>query len=775
MSGSIPSSQRPKKKTQGIILTEGKEASDYQDHLLDFDNFKKKKEIKFRKTYFDIVKEKTIHYHKSLHSAMNSKKKDDEESFCTMCEFINDKNGKSSDEAEIQKEFFHEIDVYIKLKPHTGICKFYGYYLIPQKTILAEHFPNGSLLDIYSSKSLKKRLTNLLKAKVIFGTACAMMHLHANKIFHGNLQPSQIYFDSNWEPQITGYASFYPDHLNADYTDYEDEDGFKESFLYTPPEIVNHNFDSKSMKKADVFSFAVVIYTIITNGEKNLIELLDDEDFYEKYLSGDLRPEFPDDVNPLLKGIITKSWDPDPAKRPLFSQIIKALQNEKNIFPDLEIEKYQMYQDQIFENIDIPREDIKLLTSPKIPPKKPAASDTKATAAKGPVKKLTKKTSSDVILHEKPIEDLTSDELEGNEDFAKILEKAQDGQTDAMVSAGYALHKGNICAKNDALAVQFYKKAAENKSQIGMYNYAMLMSAGCGTEKNEKAAMELMKKATGIEDIDNPDEEHEKWYSKAIVTYAQMLQSHKEDDEAEKYYKAAMNLHKDNDGDSFYLYGKFLEAKGDINGALKQYLRADKKGNKLAANDYAVTLLTRKEGDDVKKAIEQLKRASKHSQPVAATNYGKILYYGQYGQVPNKKKAVELFRSAAKKDFPEACFMYAYAISHDNGLCSKPKDDAKVYFQKAADQGHTIAMVQLAKLLQAEGKDDEAAAYLKKGADLKDPMALFKYGECLEKGTGVKRNKKQAMKYYQESAKLGNKLAQSKLADAADDDTDEDS
>lgn len=47
----------------------------------------------------------------------------------------------------------------------------------------------------------------------------------------------------------------------------------------------------------------------------------------------------------------------------------------------------------------------------------------------------------------------------------------------------------------------------------------------------------MMKEATGIEDIDDDKEDRSRWYSKAIITYAQMLESADDDDEAENISK----------------------------------------------------------------------------------------------------------------------------------------------------------------------------------------------------------------------------------------------
>ena len=502
--------------------------------------------------------------------------------------------------------------------------------------------------------------------------------------------------------------------------------------------------------------------------------MLEDEDFYEKYKSGELRPEFPEDINPLLKGIITKSWDPDPSKRPLFSQIIKALQNNKEIFSDLSVDQYEIYQETLFEDIDIPQEDIKLLKTPKAP-EPPKESEN----IRKPKPKMERKTSSTTIPKPKPIEELTNSELGGTADFGNILKNAQAGKKDAIVSVGYALHKGNGCKKNDNLAFQFYKKAAELESQIGMYNCAMLMSTGYGTEKNEKKAMEMMKEATGIEDINDDEEERDKWYSKAIITYGQMLESKGEDDEAEKYFLAAISLGKDSNGDSYYTYAKFLEKHGKTKKALENYLKAAERGHKMAANDYAITLLSTSDGkppsqENVDEAIKNLKKACQQNQPVASANYGNILYFGKYGVRKNKEKAVELFKQAAEKDHPEGCFMYGYALSHEDSGVDEDLDEAKIYFKKAADQGHAIAMVQLARILQEEDNDEEAVQYLKRGAEIKDPVAMFRYGECLEKGKGVKKDMDKAKKLYQDAASKGNQQAKKKLKSLEDEDDDDD-
>jgi TPR repeat protein len=119
--------------------------------------------------------------------------------------------------------------------------------------------------------------------------------------------------------------------------------------------------------------------------------------------------------------------------------------------------------------------------------------------------------------------------------------------------------------------------------------------------------------------------------------------------------------------------------------------------------------------------------------------------------------ALRLFRPLAEHGDPNAQY-YVGLIKDD--------DEAPAWFRKAAEQGHTKAMVELARVCQLRENDTEAANWLRKAAEQGDPVAQLELGTCYAKGVGVKLDNTEAAILYRRSADQGYAAAQRKLGRA---------
>ncbi|OHS98037.1 hypothetical protein TRFO_35647 [Tritrichomonas foetus] len=654
---------------------------------------------------------------------------------------------------EESKQFLRELELYIKVKSHPGLSKFYGYYIMPKRAIVTEYYENGSLRDLFEKLDRNERVpewTNDLKAKIIFGVACTMMHIHSNKAIHRDLRPSNILFDKNWEPHITDFVY----SKTGVKPNEELISRVGPSYFYHAPEVlITDDGKNHYNKKVDIYSFAILAYCVVTNGERMLKSLVSKEVDFVPVILSNKRPPLPDDLNPLIKGIITKSWDSDPSKRPIFSQIVKALINLDTPFPDIDLTSYISFRDKYFNDATIAPEDKALFQRKKVENGK----------SPKPPNKLKAKSSQQRIVQSN-IEDMICEDFEGDEEFRDALETAQRGSDlspAACVRVGQMLYKGNGCRQDQYSAYLFFKKAAESGFVIGLYNCAMCKIRGIGTPVDKKGAMEMLKLAA----------DPEKRAPMAINAYGEILEQDGQIDQAMYYYKISQKL---GSNQAIYNYGRMAEKKGNIEKALHSYQRAASNGDELAANDYAVLLLSSESKDNISKALTMLKQTASREFGSANYNLGKIYWDGSYGQRRDHEIAVEYFKEAARKHHVNGCFYYAFALSHGDGI-KKDIDEALKYFKEAADNNHTIAMVQMARILQNDKREfEEAAKYLKKASDLGDATAQMRYAECFEKGTGVKKNLDIAIRYYEMSAKQGKKEAENKLKELKNNDDDDD-
>jgi len=87
-------------------------------------------------------------------------------------------------------------------------------------------------------------------------------------------------------------------------------------------------------------------------------------------------------------------------------------------------------------------------------------------------------------------------EAYNKQDFETALrlytELAENGNSDAQTSLGFMYQNAQACEKNDLLAVEYYKKAAEAKQPYALFNLAILYMNGlCGLEHDQFKAHDL--------------------------------------------------------------------------------------------------------------------------------------------------------------------------------------------------------------------------------------------------------------------------------------------
>ena len=88
---------------------------------------------------------------------------------------------------------------------------------------------------------------------------------------------------------------------------------------FMAPEILlqKEKYDSK----VDVYSFGVIVYFILMNGELPPIKMLD--------VSKGIKPTIPESINKFSRELISKCWNFEPSERPTFEEICNDIINNK--------------------------------------------------------------------------------------------------------------------------------------------------------------------------------------------------------------------------------------------------------------------------------------------------------------------------------------------------------------------------------------------------------------------------------------------------------------
>lgn len=166
--------------------------------------------------------------------------------------------------AQGKKEFLNEAKLLSRVQ-HKNVVNLLGYCVRdPEKLLVYEYVSNQSI-DKFLFKSDKRELLDWKRRHdIVTGVAKGLLYLHEQAhctIIHRDIKASNILLDDKWVPKIAdfGMARLFPEDQTHVQTRVAGTNG------YMAPEYLMHGNLSK---KADVFSFGVVVLELIS-GQKN--------------------------------------------------------------------------------------------------------------------------------------------------------------------------------------------------------------------------------------------------------------------------------------------------------------------------------------------------------------------------------------------------------------------------------------------------------------------------------------------------------------------------
>ncbi|XP_027697784.1 death ligand signal enhancer isoform X2 [Vombatus ursinus] len=164
-------------------------------------------------------------------------------------------------------------------------------------------------------------------------------------------------------------------------------------------------------------------------------------------------------------------------------------------------------------------------------------------------------------------------------------------------------------------------------------------------------------------------------------------------------------------------------------------------------------------------AYSYFQKAADQGYSKAQFNVGLCHEHGK-GTQKDISKAVFYYQLAAQKGHQMAQYRYARSLLSEQAPAREAdKQRAVAMLKQAADAGLKEAQAYLGVLFTKEPFQDEqkAVKYLWLAASNGDSQSKYHMGICYEKGLGVQKNLGEAMRYYQQSAALGNEPAQERL------------
>ncbi|MFL5327907.1 MAG: caspase family protein [Gemmataceae bacterium] len=305
-----------------------------------------------------------------------------------------------------------------------------------------------------------------------------------------------------------------------------------------------------------------------------------------------------------------------------------------------------------------------------------------------------------------------------------IREAADLGHPSAQVRYGMLLADGlSGVTKNEEEAVEWYRKAAEQKSSFGMYRLAGMIASGRGTKKDMAEAVMWYERASehGNVDADNL----------LVELYHEGKGVEKNDTKALEYARHAAGR---NSPAGMFNVGLFY------------------------SNGWGVT-------KDDAEAIRWLEKSAQTGFVLAILKLGERHMNGR-GVPKDLTEAARWYQKAANQNSPEGQYQFGYALLYGRGV-RKDETAGFALLKKSADQSFTFAWTELGRCyLFGRGVEKnylEGVSWLRKAADKNEAAAEFHLGDCYENGFGVAKDQAEAIKFYRRGASHGNALAKKAL------------
>ncbi|KAG2449119.1 hypothetical protein HYH02_005867 [Chlamydomonas schloesseri] len=230
------------------------------------------------------------------------------------------RGGHGKYEMDALKSLLQEARILAKVR-HPNVVTCYGGCITDKNVFIVEELMQQNLGElIHSTGEALLPLDTVLR--IAMDVASGLFQLHPT-IVHRDLKPDNVLLDAAGRAKISdfGLARFKLQSYLASTKNFA-----AGTIPFMPPEALGEEIN-KISEKADIYSLAVVIWTMLTGKVQPWQNYHYAAVLYKVSMRGE-RPQLPEDPNrcpPRLAGLITRMWSQDPAARPGAGEVLKQL------------------------------------------------------------------------------------------------------------------------------------------------------------------------------------------------------------------------------------------------------------------------------------------------------------------------------------------------------------------------------------------------------------------------------------------------------------------
>jgi len=227
-----------------------------------------------------------------------------------------------------KKEFEREISALMKLRPQQNLVNFMGVSVTENELcIVMEYCFGGTLFEwLHVKRNVPINLRQRLKMAVDVASGMNYLHTCTPPFIHRDLKSLNLLLDGPIERESKRFTVKLADFglAKAQELAQEKMTGLMGTYHWMAPEI----FENKDYTiKADVYSFAIVLYEIITR--ETPYQNIKNPAAIMRYVTLEKgRPDLskiPPNCPKQLLDLMMQCWEEDPDKRPYFGEVLERL------------------------------------------------------------------------------------------------------------------------------------------------------------------------------------------------------------------------------------------------------------------------------------------------------------------------------------------------------------------------------------------------------------------------------------------------------------------